>query len=373
MKIVHIINSLNHGGAEKNLYNICKTDFKNQHIVISLTGGGYYENLLKNLGIEVYNINLKKNFFLFFKIIKIVYNLNPVVIQSWMYIADLVASLTILFTFKKNIVWNIRHSDLNPNIEKKHTILTAKILSKLSHFLPYKIIVCAQRALDEHKKIGYNQNKMNYIPNGCDLKIFYPQKYSKQKLCNEFNLNSRYSLLGSVGRYHPYKDLPNLIKALNIIKSKGILFNFLLVGHKNDKKNSELINMIKSFDLDDRILLMGSRTDIPYIMNCLDLYIQSSSSEAFPNVLIEAMACGTPCVATDVGDTKNIIGDTGWIVKPENPEFLAMGIEKAIIETTKLNWDKICLNTQKRISEKFSLESMINSYSKIWEELKNKN
>ena len=373
MKILHIINSLNHGGAEKNLHNICKKDIKNKHVVISLTSNGYYRDLLKDKGIEVYPINLNKNILNFFRILKIVLKLRPNVIQSWMYNSDLVASLISIFTLKKNLVWNIRHTDLDPSIEKKRTLWISKILSKLSHFLPYKIIVCASRALDEHKKIGYDSKKLCHIPNGCDLDIFYPQKNSKQKLCAELKLNNNYCLLGTVGRYHAYKDFPNLLKALSILKSKGILFNFVLVGHNNDYKNVKLNEIIKNFDLENRVSLLGLRNDIAYIMNSLDLYIQSSSSEAFPNVITEAMACGTPCVATNVGDTLSIIGDTGWIVESKNANLLASKIKKAIDETKKPHWEKICESAHTRIFEKFSLESMIKSYSRIWEELKNKN
>jgi glycosyltransferase involved in cell wall biosynthesis len=132
--------------------------------------------------------------------------------------------------------------------------------------------------------------------------------------------------------------------------------------------NGELQSLLGDFDLSSNITLLGQRNDIPTIMNTLDLHVLSSLGEAFPNVLAEAMVCKTPCVSTDVGDAKYIIGDTGWIVPPNNSVLLADAIEKALTEkqTNLVQWKKRKDMAKKRVENNFSIDEMVKSYMKAW-------
>ena len=94
--------------------------------------------------------------------------------------------------------------------------------------------------------------------------------------------------------------------------------------------------------------------------------LSSRYGEGFPNVVAEAMACGTPCVATDIGDSKLIIGKTGWVVPPRNSFILAKSIENALNEKDTIKWSKRCKNVRLRIKKNFSIGNMIKSYNKVW-------
>ena len=102
-------------------------------------------------------------------------------------------------------------------------------------------------------------------------------------------------------------------------------------------------------------------------MNGLDVYVQSSSyGEGFPNVVAEAMACGTPCVATNVGDTSYIVGKTGWVVIPKNPIKLANAIEKALAENKTRKWINRCNMARLRVKKNFDIFKMIKNYDQLW-------
>ena len=142
----------------------------------------------------------------------------------------------------------------------------------------------------------------------------------------------------------------------------------ILFGNNIDQDNIELISQIKKLKLSNYVKLFGQNKNIPEVMNGLDIYIQSSSyGEGFPNVVAEAMACGTPCVVTDVGDAALIVDKNGWIVPPNNSQKLANAIEKAISEMKSINWNKRCEEARVRIEKNYDIHNMIKLYDDVWQ------
>ena len=366
MKVVHIITSLGDGGAEHTLYKICKYDKINNHTVITLKYRGKYFSLLNKLGIKVYYLNLKylsinKVFFL----IKLLRFLKPDVVQTWLIHGDFIGGIAAKLAGIKNIVWNIRYSRINIKTSKILTFIISKILIVLSHFIPKKIIIVSRVAKKNYVNLGYQEKKMNLIPNGYDLSILKPNNIEKQIFRNKLKLNKNVPLLGKVARYDPRKDHSNLLNALSIIKKRKIFFVCILVGTQINK-NKRLIDQIKKLGLEKNVKLLGPKQNISLIMNAIDVHIQSSSTEGFPNVLAEAMAHQTPCVATNVGETSFIIGKTGWVTVPKNPKKLAKMIDKSILEIGTKKWGARCKKARSRIIKNFSITKMIRLYNEVW-------
>jgi glycosyltransferase involved in cell wall biosynthesis len=369
MKIVHIITSLDDGGAEHTLYKICKYDKKNKHIVISLKGSGKYSRLLKKIKIKVYSINMRKEFSLFFKFLlmkKLLIFLKPDIVQTWLVHGDFIGGIVARLAGIKYIVWNIRYSNLELDMVKFTTIIIIKILSKLSSLIPKFIIINSKRAKKIYEIQGYNKSKLKFIPNGFDLSILKPNNTKKIKFKKKVKVNEKIPLIGTVARYDPRKDHANLIKAISILKSKKINFLCVLAGNNINESNTDLISIINKFKVQDRIKLLGQNKNIPELMSGLDIYVQSSSSEGFPNVVAEAMSCKTPCVVTNVGDAALIVGDTGWVVPPKNPPALARSLKIAISNIKFNNWKLRCSQARLRIKKNFDIINMINSYNKVW-------
>jgi glycosyltransferase involved in cell wall biosynthesis len=135
-----------------------------------------------------------------------------------------------------------------------------------------------------------------------------------------------------------------------------------------DNGNNALVRLLKENGLIERVHLLGIRKDILTVMNGIDLFMLSSISEAFPNVLNEAMACGTPCITTDVGDAGLIVGKTGWVVKPKDPKALANASIQALKEKQSNNesWGQRKDACRQRIVENFTFEKMIKKYKEVW-------
>jgi len=371
MKIIHIITGLNDGGAEHTLFKICKYDTLNKHIVISLTGHGKYFFLLKKLGIKVYNLDA--NFFSiykFFFLIRLLRFLKPNLVQTWLVHADFIGGIAARLAGIKNVVWNIRYSNLERGKAKLTTVLIIKILSKLSFLIPKLIVIVSKRAKKIYEMKGYDKKKLVFIPNGYDLSSLTINEPKKNFFHRKYNIKKKVPLIGNVARYDPKKDHSNLINALSLIRSKNIDFFCVLVGSNIDQNNIELVSQIKRLKLSNYVKLYGQNKNIAEVMNGLDVYIQSSSyGEGFPNVVAEAMACGTPCVVTDVGDAALIVNKNGWIVPPNNSIKLANAIEIALIEIEKNYWNKRCEEARIRIKENYDISNMIKLYNKLWQKV----
>jgi glycosyltransferase involved in cell wall biosynthesis len=175
-------------------------------------------------------------------------------------------------------------------------------------------------------------------------------------------------LLGFVARFTPQKDHLNLLQALQILVAKGKTFQCVLIGNGMDNSNAELERSLEHLGLSEHVVLMGPRADLPDAMRALDLHVLSSQVEGFPNVLAEAMASGTPCVSTDVGDAEYIVADLGWIVPRKDPVALADALGKALTEyrDSPEYWQRRRTDCEKHIRENLGMQRMVDSYAEVW-------
>jgi glycosyltransferase involved in cell wall biosynthesis len=372
MKVLHIITGLTDGGAEAVLYRMVTSKSSSfKHVVISLMGTGKYGLLLEEAGIDVHYLNMsqgKSGIFASFKIFSLVKKNKPDVVQTWMIHGDLLGGIFARLAGVKSVVWGVHYTTLVRGESKYSTILSAKLNAFLSKFIPNKIIYCAHKSREVQESIGFSRSKGVVVNNGYDVSQFIRNDQSGHAFKKDLSISDNF-LIGNVGRYNPMKDYKNLLLALKEVKAKStIKLHCILVGTDLDETNLELSRLVHELGLTDSVSLIGLRNDIPSVMNAIDLLVLSSCSEAFPNVLNEAMACSTPCVTTDVGDAALIVGDTGWFVPAHNPNALAVAIIKAMDER-QLNesvWENRRSLSRERIVENFSLEKMIAKYEFVW-------
>lgn len=372
MKILHIITGLDTGGAETVLYRLVTTDKENNHVVLSLLDGGVYGERLTARDIPVYTLNMIRgqiNLQALLQIYRLVRKIDPDLVQTWMYHASLLGGVVSRIAGKRSVVWVVQHSDLDPKYISRKTLLVTRLCAYLSHVVPRLIIFCSQRASEIHIKLGYNQKKMMVIPNGYDANEFNFHNELRKRLRTEWDIRSEEILIGMVARWHPQKGHANLIAALAALSQKyNSKWRCVLVGPNIDIKNDTLVTLLKQYNVFNQVSLLGSRSDISSVMNAFDIHVLSSSfGEAFPNVVAEAMACGTPSIVTDVGDAAFIVGNTGWVVQPGNAPDLADAMHQAILSMANDDaWNERKIACRKRIVENFSLEKMIKSYNDVW-------
>lgn len=370
-KVLHVITGLGDGGAEGVLSRLVLGSTRVRHVVVSLMDDGKYGQILRDQGVRVYTLGMnpnRPNPIKFFRLIRWMRIEDPDVVQTWMYHSDLFGGLAARISGVKRLFWGIRHSTLDPENNKKTTIMVAKLCAKLSYWLPEKVICCAEKAASVHKGIGYDASKLVVIHNGFDLSRFYPDEAIGKRVRDEFGISSDEFLIGMVGRIDPLKNHHGLIDALAILKKADIEFRCILVGRGVSPQNQQLIKHLEVSGLMERVILAGSRVDIPAIMNALDLHVLPSLGEGFPNVVAEAMACGTPCAVTDVGDARVIVGIDELCCEPRNTPKLAQTISFLIDKKRKDGraWAELEEFSRKQIQLNFTVSQMIGRYETCW-------
>lgn len=371
MKVMHVISSLYDGGAEGALYRLCLHTPWYQHVVVCMMDEGKYGLMLKAAGVELHCLGMSQGkptwqgVLHFWHLLR---RLRPDLVQTWMYHADLMGGVIARLSGVKKVFWGIRHGDLSPGTVKHSTIRVANLCARLSTWVPTRIVSCSQQATQSHAAIGYDFSLMVVIPNGYELSRYAPDALARAHLRDELGVGRETFLLGMVARFDAQKDHANLFAALQRL-NQGKAFHCLLVGTGMDADNEELRCLLQTHGVADMVTLLGRRDDVPSVMNALDLHVLSSLGEAFPNVLAEAMACGTPCVTTNVGDAADIVGKTGWVVPPQDSAALARRIAQAqeSLANSPLLWRERQQAARARIAEQFSIKKMVVGYAAVWE------
>jgi glycosyltransferase involved in cell wall biosynthesis len=375
MKILHVITTLAQGGAEAVLFRLIVASTPAlEHVVVSLRSDAYYAPKLRAAGIEVHTLNMPRGQLTLkalLKLRRLIIGAHPDVVQTWMYHADLVGGLIARWSGVP-VVWGVRNSNLDTNTSSVSARTVARVCGLISGWLPEAIICCSAKAARIHQVIGYCAEIFAIIPNGVDITRFAPDAAMRIRTRMAWGIQSDQRLLGMVARWDPQKDHNTLLHALAHLTNRGVMFRFVLVGTGMSRDNVELIGNIGRLGLGDRVILAGPHEDIPAVMNAIDLHVLSSAyGEAFPSVVAEAMACGTPSVVTDVGDSAQIVGTTGWVVPPKNAEALAQGIQEGLVTLDSSGREVLGQVARTRVQERFGLKKMVDAYIALWNSVVN--
>ncbi|MEO5668341.1 MAG: glycosyltransferase [Bdellovibrionota bacterium] len=372
MKILHVITGLGGGGAERVLMRLADAQRRQGHdvIVLTLNSERALETEFRALGIPVEFLNVARGFWgpSLFRFKKIVEEFCPEIIQSWMYHADLFCSVLLpLISHKAPLVWNVRLSSLDPRTNKASTLAIRGLLATISRNAPKGIIYCAESALKVHEHFSYSNRNSVVIPNGLDVQVWKKSSEDKTLLKEKLGVPAEAPLVGIVGRYHIQKDIGTFVAAAAAIHAEVPAVNFVMIGKGLDDANAELRSMIFAHGLQDSIRLLGPRSGLPDIYSAMDLHMLSSADEGFPNVILESMACETPCVSTNVGDAPLMLEDAALISSVGDGAALAVHALK-ILRMPEQERATIGRHLREKVLERYSLETMLDRYMSFYSE-----
>ncbi len=372
MRIAHVITGLGQGGAEAVLFRLATyAETPTRHVVISLTDEGVYGPRLRAAGITVHTLGLARGRITLGALLQLRALLRdeaPDAVQTWMYHADLIGGVAARLAGIRAVAWGIRNSGNHLDRSSRSARLVLGLCARLSAWVPRAIVCAAQDAAKRHQALGYRGQKMVVIPNGYDLSRYAPAPEAGARMRARWEVPQDAVLVGCVARWDPLKDHANLLGALALLRQQqgGAAVRGVLVGRGMTPANGELLALIEAQGLTGSVLLAGPSDDIPAVMNALDVHVLSSCAEGFPNVVAEAMACGTPCVVTNVGDAAYIVGETGVVVPPQQPQALAKGMAQMLARIAGDGRAATGEPGRQRVLSMFDLTRMVQAYETVW-------
>jgi glycosyltransferase involved in cell wall biosynthesis len=320
--VLHLITGLDTGGAEGTLTRVVTRLDPRRHrsVVVSMTGPGALGAVLSDAGIEVFCLGMRRGLpdpRGLTRFAGILRQVQPDIVQTWLYHADLVGLVGRLATRARwRLFWNIRCTDMVG-------FAVLRRMLALSSAIPELVVVNSLAGLRFHQELGYTPRRWVYIPNGCDTAAFRFDNEGRRMLRAQWAISDQKIVIGLPARCDPMKDHDNFLDAAALLAARNCEVNFVLVGPGIDPLNRSLVDAIARRGLNDRVHLLGHRDDMVRVYSAFDIAtLTSAYGEGSPNVLIEAMACGLPCAATDCGDAAELLGPNGRIVQRRDPEAL---------------------------------------------------
>jgi glycosyltransferase involved in cell wall biosynthesis len=332
--VLHVITCLDVGGAELTLQKLILSDpaAASRHSVISLRDVGPVGRELQARGVAVHALGMHPtglNGMAFLRLVRLIRQLQPAVIQTWLYHGDFFGGLAARCAGRREIVWGVRNTEFAAG-SSRMTVLIMRACALLSAHVPRVIVCCAESVRAVHAKWGYSLQRMRVIPNGFVLPDLAQRQQWRLSLRDEVGLGPDDLVVGMVARFDPLKNHELFVQAATALSRLHPQVRFMLVGRAVDASNRDLLRWISRSGVAERFVLTGERRDVDRCLAGMDVFCLTSNFEGFPNAVAEAMAMGVPCVVTDAGDARHIVGDAGWVVPVQDTERLSEVLDRVV-------------------------------------------
>jgi glycosyltransferase involved in cell wall biosynthesis len=365
--VLLLIRSLNYGGADQQLVMLA-IGLKAKGVpvrVATFYDGGTQRDELTCRDVACRSLKKRSRWdvvrFLW-RWIRMARDCRPSVLYAFLGSANLMAVAAKPWLGRTKIVWSVRASNMALARYGRLERLLYWIECRLSRFADL-IIVNSHAGRDYAVAHGFPSQKLIVIPNGIDVERFCPDRKAREQFRKKQGIADAESLIGLVGRIDPMKGHGNFLRAAAILLKERQDVHFICVGGGPESYRRTLLSLTEELGLSSKVTWADATVHIEIIYNALDIATCCSSyGEGFPNVIGEAMACGIPCVVTDVGDAKRIIGETGYVVGVDDPKALAAAWRDVLAmgEGEKMKWRQ---RTRERVIEHFGLDRLIEETS----------
>ncbi len=339
LAIFFLIRRLDLGGSERQLIVLARGLAAAGHRVgvITFYPGGALENELAGTAVRLISLDKRGRWDLaapLARLARLLRRERPAVLHSYLPVANVLALLLRPLVPGLKVIWGLRGSFSGAAGYDRIRGLSFALERWLSG-RPDLIIANSERGRGAALDRGYPVGRVIVVPNGIDTARFGPDPEARRRQRAAWGLDDGHRVIGMVARLDPVKDHDTFLAAARIAAAKRQELRFVVIGAGSPERQAAFDARAAEFGLGAQVISEAARLDIEAVYNGFDLAtLTSSHGEGFPNVLAEAMACGVPCVSTEVGDAALILGDLGLVVRPRDPQALALAWLSLLDRTT---------------------------------------
>lgn len=330
-RVAFLIRSLNRGGTERQLAELIGALDPMRFEMVVLTfypdGAIWYELTAK--GVELQSLHKRGRW----EMIRFALRLNrslrawrPDVLHCYLVEPSIFGLVIGRWAGVRAVVWGIRSSNLDYGLYNRFGWVTFRMAALLSRFVSL-MIANSEAGRWYHIAQGYRREAITVIPNGIDTDRYVPNANVRNAVRSQWGIRDEV-VIGMVARLDPVKDHRTFLHAAAKLVGQHRNVRFVCVGGGDDRFAAELSQLVTDLELDSHVRFTGEHPQPEHLYPAFDVVCSTSLAEGFSNALAEALSCGVPCVATNVGDSAFIIGDAGMIVPPRSHDVLASALSQ---------------------------------------------
>ena len=377
LNILFFIRSLGPGGAERQLVNLAIGLKKRGHeiSVVTMYPGGVFEDLLSANNISTYCLEKARRWQILSPLIrlqKILKIVQPDLLHSYGPETNVFLVMHQFLFRRYPLVWGVRVAGLERAFYGRFEKILYWCECRWSR-IP-DLIICNSEA---GKKIsirdGFDKSRIRVIQNGIDTDEYRPDSELRNAFRTKMGLTPERKVIGIVGRIDPQKDHQTFIEAISLLPDhQKAEVAIICVGFRNEQETLALRKQVKSLGLEKNFIWLKRESSTVTVLNGLDILVSSSISEGFSNVIAEGLAVGLPCVVTDVGDSKLIVSEYGFVVPRNDPQALSDGISQ-MLKDSRLRSDAFSKAARNYIVRKFSIDTLVSNTEAVLQRLIDEN
>ncbi len=364
--VLLIIRTLQFGGAERQLAMLARGLHGRGHrvAVMVLYAGGPLTRELERAGVPILTLDKRGRWDLIrplWRAVREARRFRATILHGYLTSGNITALLLRWFLPKARVVWAIRSTMLEFSRYNRFIGATYRLANRLSRRVDL-VISNSYAGLADHVAAGYPADRAVVIPNGIDLDRFTPDPARRARTRESWGISADAIVVGMVCRVDPMKDHPTFLRAMALLMAEDLGLRCVCIGNGTAGYRAELEVLARTLGIGDRVRWLPAVVDVAGVYPALDVLCSASAfGEGFSNVLGEALACGVPCVATDVGDAAEVLGDVGRIVPPRNPEALA----QALRDTIAARSHALSARCRARVSDCFGTERLLDATERV--------